>query len=391
MATQVQFRRGNTVQHSTFAGAIAELTIDTDNKTVVVHDGVTLGGHPLASIGNIILSSAASNNWANTKVDTIASNSNSRVWANSVVSSGIETVFLDLASSGVTAGGYGSATNIPVFNVDAYGRVTYASNVAVQGMDYAYVNTAATAGNNYALGTATGIGAAGNNYAISIGASANNWANTKLANTSGITFNGDLNVSGNLSAEGTSFFVNGVTNNVGIGRSDAGYSLDVVGTVNAALLLVNGAPVGGGGLTVGIQNTSSATFYPLFTSNTSGSIATANVDSTDLYFVPSTGTLSAKIFNSLSDRNLKDNVETFDGRNLIKLISPVTFIWKDNGNKSYGVIAQELEKVLPELVETNEQGVKSVSYIPLIAILLDVIQKQGEEIKEIKQRLNMEK
>ena len=46
MATQVQYRRGTTAQHSTFAGAAGELTIDTDKDTIVVHDGSTVGGFP---------------------------------------------------------------------------------------------------------------------------------------------------------------------------------------------------------------------------------------------------------------------------------------------------------------------------------------------------------
>lgn len=49
MATQIQLRRGTTVQHSSFTGAIAEVTVDTDKETVVVHDGSTAGGFPLAT------------------------------------------------------------------------------------------------------------------------------------------------------------------------------------------------------------------------------------------------------------------------------------------------------------------------------------------------------
>ena len=48
MATQVQTRRGSTAEHSTFTGANGELTVDTTKKTVVVHDGTTAGGTPLA-------------------------------------------------------------------------------------------------------------------------------------------------------------------------------------------------------------------------------------------------------------------------------------------------------------------------------------------------------
>lgn len=48
MPTAVQFRRGTTAQHSSFTGAVGELTVDTDKEVVVVHDGATAGGFPLA-------------------------------------------------------------------------------------------------------------------------------------------------------------------------------------------------------------------------------------------------------------------------------------------------------------------------------------------------------
>ena len=48
MPTQVQFRRGTTAQVAAFTGATAELVIDTTKKTVVVQDGSTAGGFPLA-------------------------------------------------------------------------------------------------------------------------------------------------------------------------------------------------------------------------------------------------------------------------------------------------------------------------------------------------------
>ena len=47
MAKQVQFRRGSTSQHSTFTGAVGEITVDTDKDVAVVHDGSTAGGFPL--------------------------------------------------------------------------------------------------------------------------------------------------------------------------------------------------------------------------------------------------------------------------------------------------------------------------------------------------------
>ena len=50
-AYAIQFRRGTTTQHSSFTGLLGEVTVDTDKKTLVVHDGSTTGGYPLAREG----------------------------------------------------------------------------------------------------------------------------------------------------------------------------------------------------------------------------------------------------------------------------------------------------------------------------------------------------
>lgn len=48
----IQLRRGTTSQHSTFTGLLGEVTVDTDKKVIVVHDGSTAGGIPLAKESN---------------------------------------------------------------------------------------------------------------------------------------------------------------------------------------------------------------------------------------------------------------------------------------------------------------------------------------------------
>jgi len=53
MAKRIQFRRGTTVEHTSFVGAPGELTIDTTKKTVVVHDGVTPGGFPASRLESV--------------------------------------------------------------------------------------------------------------------------------------------------------------------------------------------------------------------------------------------------------------------------------------------------------------------------------------------------
>lgn len=50
MAVQLQLRSGTTTQHNTFTGAVGEVTVDTTNKTLRVHDGTTAGGTRLATL-----------------------------------------------------------------------------------------------------------------------------------------------------------------------------------------------------------------------------------------------------------------------------------------------------------------------------------------------------
>ena len=52
MAKQIQLRSGTTTEHNTFTGAVGEVTVDTTKDTLVVHDGVTVGGFPVASKAN---------------------------------------------------------------------------------------------------------------------------------------------------------------------------------------------------------------------------------------------------------------------------------------------------------------------------------------------------
>ena len=53
MATQVQFRRGTTSEHSSFTGAVGEVTVDTTLDTIRVHDGSTAGGTRIAKFSEV--------------------------------------------------------------------------------------------------------------------------------------------------------------------------------------------------------------------------------------------------------------------------------------------------------------------------------------------------
>jgi phage-related tail fiber protein len=101
----------------------------------------------------------------------------------------------------------------------------------------------------------------------------------------------------------------------------------------------------------------------------------------------SDGSLYATNFYSTSDLLLKANVQelsdNLDVSDAISKLAPKAFTFKDDSeNKQhYGLIAQDVEEVLPALVSTNDDGFKSVNYVEIIALLL-------AEVKTLSARVN---
>ena len=96
MAKRLQLRGGTTAEHSTFTGAVRELTVDIDKDTVVVHDGVTVGGHPLVKASNISAtntpSTAVGNITATNVQAALQELDNEKVAKTSVVTAAITSV-----------------------------------------------------------------------------------------------------------------------------------------------------------------------------------------------------------------------------------------------------------------------------------------------------------
>ena len=88
-----------------------------------------------------------------------------------------------------------------------------------------------------------------------------------------------------------------------------------------------------------------------------------------------------------SDIRLKYDIENITGAlDKVKAIRGVTFRMKDaiNDNRTVGVIAQEVELVLPEAVRENEDGIKAVAYGNMVGLLIEAIKEQQSEIDELK-------
>lgn len=99
------------------------------------------------------------------------------------------------------------------------------------------------------------------------------------------------------------------------------------------------------------------------------------------------GSVKATDFNTTSDQNLKDNIKTIENP-LSKVLSirGVNFEWKDSNKASAGVIAQEVEKVLPELV--TGQNTKTVNYNGLIGLLIETVKEQQKQIDTLSEKIS---
>ena len=138
---------------------------------------------------------------------------------------------------------------------------------------------------------------------------------------------------------------------------------------------IKGSDGTGSAITVTNNTTTNAnTYYPILSDNTtSGNLTAVVVSSTKLYFNPSTGTINATVFNSLSDQALKTDINPIlNPLDLINQLTGVRFNWKDNGEPSAGLIAQDVEKIMPELVNTLN-GQKSLNYNGIIGLLVEAV------------------
>lgn len=104
------------------------------------------------------------------------------------------------------------------------------------------------------------------------------------------------------------------------------------------------------------------------------------------------GSVKATSFITSSDRRLKFDIEKMTGIDLIKKLTGVKYKLKALGTRELGLIAQDVEKVLPEAVVTDKSGMKGVKYQSLISPMIEAIKDNHEEIAELrKQNANLQK
>ncbi len=183
----------------------------------------------------------------------------------------------------------------------------------------------------------------------------------------------------------SSFSISPNNGNVSIaGITTVTNTTSATSTLTGALQVKGGMGIGGsmylnGYLQVGFTNTTS------YSTGTNGEIRATN--EITAYFG--------------SDINLKENIRLIESPvTLINQIRGVYFDWKDSyietrgGEDGYfvrkadiGVIAQEVEKILPEIVATRPDGFKAVKYDKMVPLLIEAIKALSLEIEELKKKI----
>ncbi len=216
-----------------------------------------------------------------------------------------------------------------------------------------------------------------------------------LTADNGITITGTNAQLGGDLVQATTIELNGFDLNI----NGAGNSLNITG---GAGLNVNdfGATTLTGTLDVLGNTTLAADLDVSGTTNTNGIINTGNIQTTHLTVTSLTNTgdvsgggvlqINAGGIFATSDKRFKTNIKTIENATeKVNQIDGISYNWKEGEQTlQFGVIAQELEKVFPNLVQTNDKGYKSVNYIGLIPVLLEAIKEQQKQIEALNDKVN---
>ena len=164
------------------------------------------------------------------------------------------------------------------------------------------------------------------------------------------------------------------------------------GSVRAFLNVANGATnvtnnnqiTNGAGYTTAVGDITGVTAGTNLNGGGASGAVTLNLDSTITVTTVNAGTV-----NTTSDERAKRDITPIKGAlNKVQQLGGYSFTLKETDEKSSGVIAQEVQKVMPELVQEGAEGLLSVQYGNMVGLLIEAIKEQQTQIDELKQKLN---
>ena len=397
MATQVQFRRGTTSQHGSFTGAVAEVTVDTDKETVVVHDGSTAGGHPLATEASVNTKvskaeSVTSNNAIKGLIDKKIAVANAAATFAPKVSPAL-TGTPTAPTAANTTNSTQIATTAFVKNnltnlVDsAPGALDTLNELAAALGDDANFSTTVT----NLIGTKLGTANAAALYVTKTDAVASNNAvlaivNTKVSKAESVASNNAVlaivntkvskaeSVASNNAIKGLIDNRLQIANAILTVAADSG-SNDPVTLVSDTLTFEGTANE----IVTTVSNNKINIAQPVNVTIGNNLTVSANV--------VATGTISAADFNSTSDQRLKENIQdSGQSSEILDQIQVRQFDWIESGqHQQFGFVAQELVDVYPDAVAqgSNPEDIWRINYNLIIPLLVKEIQQLKERISQL--------
>jgi len=215
--------------------------------------------------------------------------------------------------------------------------------------------------------------------------------NSALQAFVGITNDNAVGFYGQAGA-GWGLTMNTSTANVGIANTSPNAPLAFSNVVGKKISLFESSPNSQDGFAVqGAQ-------LQIYSDNPAAKITfgyyASNVYTERMYLTNSTGILTVNGTNYPSDMRLKRNIVPLQN-SLEKIIQlcGYHYYWKDQNNDNNlqtGVLAQEVQKLFPELVTENKDGILAVNYSGLIPVMIESIKEQQQQIKDLSKLSNLQ-
>lgn len=154
-------------------------------------------------------------------------------------------------------------------------------------------------------------------------------------------------------------------------------------TWNGSTLNVTGNVTGVTSIAAASISNGGSTFTVTSTTGTNSNTLTVGAGNGSGNAIYTTGTILASDVTASSDRRMKSDIATISNAlDTVKAMRGVYFTRLGQSNRSVGVIAQEVEEVLPEVVHTGSDDMKSVSYGNIVGLLIEAVKELAEKMEK---------